>query len=106
MSLHRKLRPFFLRKEYGNQIFIANNCISLEQKGRWFLVGQDENSGKKIYIVDGVIELRFAVAATTPLEAEQEARRRVSKSMETEAFGTVGWSFTSKKVQEAKPISR
>ena len=71
------------------------------------LSAQDENSGKKIYIVDGAIELRFAVAAMSPLEAEQEARRRVGKSMEDEAFGpAVGWTFTSKRVQEAKPIER
>lgn len=68
---------------------------------------EDENSGKKIYIVDGAIELRFAVAATSPLEAEQEARRRITKSLENEVFGTaVGWTFTAKRVQEAKPIQR
>jgi hypothetical protein len=68
---------------------------------------QDENSGKKIYIVHGVIELRFAVAAPTPREAEQEARKSVTRSMENEVFGpAIGWNFVSKKVQEAQPIQQ
>jgi hypothetical protein len=68
---------------------------------------QDENSGKKIYIVDGVIELRFAVAATTSVEAEREARKSVTKSMENEVFGpAVDWNFVSKRVQEVQPIQQ
>ncbi len=68
---------------------------------------ENEYSGKKIFIVDGLIELRFGVTGTTEEEATQEARNRVKKSMENEAFGpAVGWTFSLKRIQEAKPVER
>ena len=58
---------------------------------------------KKIYIVDGLVDMRLGVAADDEEEARREARQMVKKVIDTGAFGTVGWNFNIKVVKEAKP---
>jgi hypothetical protein len=61
---------------------------------------------KKIYIVDGLVDMRLGVAAADEDEAKREARQLVKKVMDTGTFGTVGWNFDVKQVREAKPVEK
>lgn len=61
---------------------------------------------KKIYIVDGLVDMRLGVAADDEEEARREARQMVKKVIDTGAFGTVGWNFNIKDVKEAKPAEK
>ncbi|MDG6919718.1 MAG: hypothetical protein JRN11_07870 [Nitrososphaerota archaeon] len=61
---------------------------------------------KKIYLVDGLVDMRLGVAADDEDEARREARQVVKKVIETGAFGTVGWTFNIKDVREAKPVEK
>jgi hypothetical protein len=58
----------------------------------------------KIYIVDGGISVRFGVSATNESDAKRVAKKLVKKLMESEALGSVGWSFDLEQVREAKPV--
>lgn len=57
---------------------------------------------KKIYIVDGLVDMRLGVEADDEDEARREARQKVRKVIGTGVFGTVGWSFNIKDVRVAK----
>jgi len=61
---------------------------------------------KKIYIVQALLDLQFAVVASDDDEAKKEAHKLVHKALETGVLGSVGWTLNIKNIHEAKPISR
>ncbi|MDG6933527.1 MAG: hypothetical protein JRN68_02400 [Nitrososphaerota archaeon] len=61
---------------------------------------------KKIYIIQALLDLQFAVVAPDDDEAKREARKLVKNAMETGALGSVGYTLTVKNVREAKPDTR
>ncbi len=65
---------------------------------------QPQEKSKKIYIVDGVIDMRFAVSESSEGEAGKKAEQLIRKVMETEVLSSFGWSFSVKQIKEAKPI--
>lgn len=55
-------------------------------------------------MVDGSLELRFAVTTANEKEAKREAEKLINKLMETEVLGSAGWTFTLSQVKEVRPV--
>jgi predicted dinucleotide-binding enzyme len=61
---------------------------------------------KKIYIVQALLDLQFAVVASDDDGAKKEAHKLVQKALDTGVLGSVGWTLELMKIHEVKPISR
>ncbi len=65
-----------------------------------------EQRKSKIYVVDGNIDLRFAVTGDNEVEAKHNAEKLIKKVMDTELLGSFGWNLKIKEIREAKTIER
>ena len=59
----------------------------------------------KFYIIDGKIEVRFAVSGLNDGNAKDNAVKMVKKMFETGLLGSCGYTFTIETVAETKPIA-
>ena len=58
----------------------------------------------KLYVVDGKIEIRFAVSESNNEKAKEKAEQTIKKLIETGLLGSCGYTFSIKKVVEVKPV--
>lgn len=65
-----------------------------------------ESKVSRIFIVDGNIDLRFAVTGEDEAEAKRNAERLIKKILDTEVLGTFGWTLKIKDVKEARPVEK
>lgn len=58
----------------------------------------------KYFIIDGKIEIRFAVSGDNEEKAKANANRMVKSLLDTGLMGSCGWNFNVEKIVETKPI--
>ena len=58
----------------------------------------------KFYVIDGKIEVRFAVSGLNEGNAKDNAVRMVKKLFETGVLGSCAYTFNIENVIETKPI--
>lgn len=62
------------------------------------------DSKLKFYVVDGKIEVRFAISGLNDGNAKDNAVKMVKKLFETGLLGSCAYNFSFENVEETKPI--